>query len=241
MKLSIITPSLNQGKFIRQCIESVLNQDHQDFEHIVVDAESNDETHSILDEYPHLIKIIGKDSGPANAINKGFKKASGEIIAWLNSDDYYEKNIFSKILRVFEQDSNTSFVYGDLTFVKKNGDIKFADKTKYFDHNSLINISPDMRQPSSFFKRELMEKLNYLNEDFKIVFDYELFIRLTKETKPVYIPENIAYYRDYEETITRTNIRRQAIEIFKASQLHGGRFFSPVTKLVIARLIRNQL
>lgn len=241
MKLSIITPSLNQGKFIRQCIESVLNQDYDDVEHIIIDGGSNDETHSIINEYKHLIVKIEKDSGPASAINKGFHIAKGQIIAWLNSDDYFNNKIFGKIVNTFKVNYDAEFVFGNLTFVDIDCNIIFKDKSRYFDHNSLVNISPDIRQPSSFFKADILKRVGYLNENLKIVFDYDLFIKLTELTKPLYIDENISFYRDYPETITRKNIRKQAVEIFKVSQLHGGKLLSPVSKLALKRILKGKL
>src|SRR5205085_4919715 len=103
VKISIITPSYNQGRFIRDTIESVLNQNYPNFEHIVIDAVSNDNTVEILKEYPHLKWISEKDKGAADAINKGMKMATGEITTWLNSDDYFEQNIFSYVEKQFQE------------------------------------------------------------------------------------------------------------------------------------------
>ncbi len=101
LKFSIVTPSLNQGRFIRDTIESVLNQNYQNFEHIVIDGGSNDDTINILKEYAHLKWTSEKDNGPTDAINKGFKLATGDIFTWLNSDDYFEKNIFKDVVKEF--------------------------------------------------------------------------------------------------------------------------------------------
>lgn len=241
MKFSIITPSLNQGKFIRDCIESVLNQNNNDFEHIIVDGESKDNTNDILSEYQHLKIICEKDTGPADAINKGFKAAIGEIIAWLNADDYYDKNVFNIINDIFENRAGAEFVYGNLTFVDLNKNILLKDVTKEFNYNSLINISPDIRQPCSFFKNTLLQKAGFINENLKIVFDYDLFIRMIKYTKPIYVNQNLSFYRDYSDTITRKNIRKQGFEIFKVSQSHGGKLFSPVTKISLKRILKGIL
>jgi len=88
VKISIITPTLNHAQYIEDTILSVKNQDYSDFEHIIIDGGSTDGTVDILKKYPHLIWISEKDSGQSNAINKGFKMASGDILAWINSDDY---------------------------------------------------------------------------------------------------------------------------------------------------------
>lgn len=87
LKISVVTVSFNQGRFIRQNIESVLNQGYTNFEHVIIDGGSTDETISILKEYPHLNWVSEKDKGQSDGLNKGFRKATGEIIVWINSDD----------------------------------------------------------------------------------------------------------------------------------------------------------
>lgn len=241
MKISIITPSLNQGNYIKDCIESVINQNYNNFEHIIIDGDSDDNTFEVINNYNHLRVVREKDSGPASAINKGFKLASGEIVAWLNADDYYDSNVLQKINSVFEENPKVEFVYGNLTFVNEKKNILFRDKSKSFSYDSLINKSPDIRQPSSFYKTDLIKKVKYLDEDLKIVFDYDLFIKMAKISEPFYTDENISFYRDYPDTITRKNVRKQALEIWKVSMRHGGKLISPITKLVLYRLIKGVL
>jgi len=241
LKISIITPSLNHGKYIKDCIESVLKQGYSNFEHIIVDGDSSDNTDEVLKKYSHVKIIKEKDTGPSSAINKGFGMATGEIVGWLNADDYYDKNVFSKINSVFEKDNDTGFVYGNLTFVDINKKIILKDITKKFNYRSLIDESPDIRQPSSFYKTSLVKKVNYLDENLKIVFDYDLFIKLSKITDPIYLDENIAFYRDYSDTITRKNVRKQALEILKVSRRYKGKLISQITRIVLYRLIKGVL
>lgn len=241
MKISIITPSLNQGEYINDCIESVLNQNYENFEHIIVDAVSSDSTLSVIAKYSHLKLISEKDNGPAEAINKGFKAATGDIVAWLNADDFYDENVFHTVARKFIENSKLNYLYGNLTFVDADKKILLKDKTKKVNFNSLVNCSPDIRQPCSFFKKDIINKVNYLNENLKLVFDYDLFIKLTKVTQPEYIDMNFTFYRDHAKTLTRKNVRKQSMEIFKTARSHGGKLFTPITKLVIIRLIKGEL
>lgn len=241
MRFSVITPSLNQGRFIADCIDSVLRQDYDDIEHIIVDGGSSDETSEVLKGYSHLKIITGIDSGPANAINKGFRIASGEVLSWLNADDYYEEKVFGKLNLLFKENSDLQFLYGNLTFVDINKNILYKDKTRKFDFDSLVNTSPDIRQPCSFYRRELVVKANFLNEKIKTVFDYDLFIKMSKHTVPFYLDENLAYYRDYADTLTRKNIRIQGMEIFKISRSYGARLFSPLTKISLKRILKGKL
>jgi len=95
--ISIVTPSLNQGRYIEQTIQSVLLQNYPNFEHIVIDGGSTDGTVEILKKYPHLKWISEKDSGQSEALNKGLKMATGDIIAWINSDDWYAEGAFNNV------------------------------------------------------------------------------------------------------------------------------------------------
>jgi glycosyltransferase involved in cell wall biosynthesis len=123
MKISIVTPSFNQGQFIADAIESVANQDYPDKEHIIIDAQSTDKTIEVIKSYehlPHLKWVSEPDEGQADAINKGFKMASGDVVAWLNADDYYLADTFSKVADVFERNPQVNIVYSDTMLVDKN-------------------------------------------------------------------------------------------------------------------------
>ena len=117
--VSIITPSLNQGKFIRAAIESVLNQDYEQIEYIVIDGGSTDDTLSILEEYKGRLTYISEpDEGQSNAINKGFRMAHGSIVAWLNSDDVYEPGCVSHAVELMEADPMVAEVLGNHIYEK---------------------------------------------------------------------------------------------------------------------------
>lgn len=229
LKLSIITPSFNQGKFIKDTIESILCQDYSNYEHIVVDGCSKDETLEILRSYTHIKWISEKDNGAAEAINKGFKLADGDIITWINSDDYYQKNIFGKLMNIFQSHSNIDFIYGNRTVVIPDKKKELPEKTLKQSAERLIHYSADIvRQPCSFYRKSLLEKVGYLNESLKLVFDYELFIRIFNQTEPYYIDENYAFQRDYGSTLTRSNMRKQAMEIFSISRKYGAKLTDPI-------------
>ena len=123
MKISIITPSYNQEIFIGETILSVLNQDgNYDLEHIIIDGKSTDGTDSVLKKYKDKIRIIcEKDNGQAEAINKGFSLASGEIIGWLNSDDIYHKDTIRRVIGFFEEHPDKQWAYGKCNIVDAHG------------------------------------------------------------------------------------------------------------------------
>lgn len=229
LKISIITPSFNQGKYIRDTIESVINQNYKNYDHIVIDGGSTDETVNILKEYPHLIWISEKDKGAADAINKGFEMADGDVVTWINSDDYYEANSFIEVSNYFSNDTNIEFLYGNRSVSMPIKNKVYSEKTIIQDAQKLIHISADIvRQPCSFFRSSLLRKVGLLNADLKIVFDYDLFIRMFLETKPYYVDRSFAVQRDYGDTLSRRNLKRQALEIFKVSRKYGAKLTDPI-------------
>ena len=116
-RISVVTPTYNQGKYIRDTIESVLKQNYENFEHIVIDGGSTDETVSILKSYPHLHWVSERDRGQTHALNKGFRKATGEIIAWINSDDWYADGVFHEAAAALE---HAPLVMGRCELIDKN-------------------------------------------------------------------------------------------------------------------------
>lgn len=237
LKLSVISPSYNQGKYIEDMLLSIKSQNYKNFEHIVMDACSTDETESIVRRYNFSKFISEKDKGPAAALNKGFKLATGDIFCWINTDDYFEKNIFETVINVFQK-SNADLVFGNLTYVDANRKVLSKEKTTGYDFNSLIHKNPyNVRQPSTFFTRKIFEKVGGLNEDLKTIFDYEMFLRMLKITKPVYIDKNLAYYRDHIETITRLGMKKQSRELLKVIMNNGGKLTNYVTLRLIKRSI----
>ncbi|MCX6164366.1 MAG: glycosyltransferase family 2 protein [Ignavibacteriae bacterium] len=239
LKFSIITPSYNQGRFIKDTIESVISQNYYDIEHIVIDGGSTDDTVEILKSYSHLKWISEQDKGAANAINKGVRIAKGDIITWINSDDYYEKNIFNDIARVFEENPEISFVYGNLIFVNETKKILHIDKTEEYVVENFIHKNADgLRQPCTFFRKSLFEKVGGLDESLKCVFDYDLFIKMLLITKPYYLNKNLAYYRDYGNTLTRRNIKTQGMEIIKVARKYGAKIYD---KIILKSYIKKVL
>ncbi|MBA4311486.1 MAG: glycosyltransferase [Chlorobiaceae bacterium] len=215
MRISIITPSYNQGEFIEDTIKSVINQDHKDIEHIIMDGGSTDQTVSILKKYDHLKWVSERDSGQSNAINMGFRKVSGNIIAWLNSDDYYEDHIFGDIVKYFEQNPECMLLYGDITFVNKEGHSLYKVSGDTIDYGKLIECPDIVRQPSFFWRREVIEIIGGVDEDLHLVMDFDFFLRIARRYKFHYINRNLSYYRTYEVNKTSALPRRQVYEIYK--------------------------
>lgn len=215
LKISIVTPSFNQGEYIEQTIESVLNQSYENFEHIVIDGGSDDSTIEILKKYKHLKWISEKDSGQSNAINKGLKMASGDIFAWLNSDDYYERNIFSAVAEYFVRNPECDFLYGDITFINKNNKTLFKLSGDLLNFKSLLTNPDLIRQPSFFWRKDAFLKIGGIDETLNLVMDYDIFLKFSRLKNPGYLNKNLSYYRTYNDTKTIKFRKKQAIEIYK--------------------------
>ncbi|OGU46776.1 MAG: hypothetical protein A2X68_03530 [Ignavibacteria bacterium GWC2_56_12] len=239
MKISVITPSFNHGEFIEDTIRSVANQDHDDIEHIVVDGGSTDSTLATLKKYPRVRWVSEQDSGQGNAINKGFAMATGDVLAWLNADDYYEENVFGRIIAYFKDHPDCMFLYGDLTFVDKLGrplNKYTGDKITY---DSLIANPDIVRQPSSFWRREVMERLGGIDESFHLVMDLDFFLRVGKRYPLHYLEGNLSYYRHYGETKSTALARRQVGEIYRVYRSHGIILTGPIVRSLLAKYIRT--
>lgn len=204
MKISIITVSFNSGKTVRDTIESVLAQSYQDYEYLIIDGGSKDDTINIVKEYyPRFdgrMKYVSEpDRGLYDAINKGIHMATGDIVGIINSDDFYHRNdIFKIIASAFETDSSIQAVYGDVRFVNSDN----LDKTVRYYSSASFNPSKFRwgwmpAHPSFFTYKDNFDKYGYYKIDYQIAADFELLLRfLYIHHLPVkYIPEDFLKMR----------------------------------------------
>ena len=185
MKFSIIIPSYNQAEYIEQCLDSIVNQEYNNFEILIIDAQSKDGTLKIIKqyskEYPNLIKYISeKDSGQADAINKGIKISRGELITWQNCDDkYLNNNVLRDVSNIFSSDNSLKLVYGNMDLIDQNsGKIRTLKYSKvYFD--SLLYEGMVLSNQCTFWKKNLHKEIGLL-KNTRTDFDYEWFLRVFK-------------------------------------------------------------
>ena len=185
-KISIITPSYNHGEFIEDAILSVKNQKKVNIEHIIIDGGSKDNTKNILKKYRHLKWISKKNRGQTHALNIGLKLATGNIIGWLNADDYYSHNIFKKIINKLEDD-NIDFTYGDYQYVTKNKKkIRKRISKKYFLISKKIVSRFICFIPSTtfFIKKDKLKNIKF-DEKIKFTMDKEFFANLLNKNLKV--------------------------------------------------------
>ena len=207
-KISIITPSLNQGNFIEETIRSVLLQNYPNLEYIIIDGGSNDNTIEIIKRYESSISywVSEPDKGQADAINKGIKKASGEIINWLNSDDYYEEGALFKIATAFIENPEIKCISAKERRIDAKGKFKNYSFGSYLGETlEETIITGHIDQPSTFFRSEVFKKIPSINQNFKFCFDIDLWIRFLLEfgmSRVCCIPDIVATFRYHKNSKT---------------------------------------
>ena len=211
MKFSIVTISYNQVKFLRQCIESILNQQNVDIEYIVVDPGSTDGSRDIINSYEGIKKIYQMDIGPADGLNNGFKIATGDYFGFINSDDYLLPNSIKKLENEIVK-SNASFISGKGLEISNNKCTTISPSKLTL--NKMLYQSSILFQPSTFFSRTLYNKINGFNPNNHSCWDYELFIDLlTVGAEHHLIKETIAAFRIYPDSITGSGRLNEQIQI----------------------------
>ena len=216
MKITVITPTWNQAEFIEKTIQSVVTQTHQDMEYIIVDNCSDDGTEEIvkryMEKYPYIVYIREKDKGQADAINKGFHMASGDIVCWLNSDDfYYSDKVFEKVCQVFENNTKIHVVVGDGIYCDKEGNFTEPIPCDRGVKSWVLSRWYYILQPAVFWKRE--EGL-LLDTKYHYVFDWKFFIGLQQKYDFNFVHECIAVYRMYEDNKTGLDNASRKKEIY---------------------------
>lgn len=221
MKFSIITPSYNQGRFLHDCIGSVLSQKGVEYEHIVVDACSTDKTREVLASYPHLIWSSEKDEGMSDGINKGFRKASGDWLMWLNCDDFLMPDALVKVADFIRSHPDADVVHGDCQYIEED---KTPIRRKYdtsVDEWDLLFVGCIIPSTSAFYRREIIDAGQLLDVSYKNCMDWEFYLRLVRKGyRFAYVPELLASFRWYEESTTSKNWQRMIDEGLHAQRDH---------------------
>ena len=186
-KISIVTPAYKCGHLIERCIKSVTSQEYPNLEHIIVDGGSPDNTIEVLKRYPHLRWVSEKDTGEANALNKGLTMVTGDVVCWLNADDYLHPDALIPVGKLFAKNPNWELVFGNTHMVDPNGKIIWEKNSvpstslktlvKWWEHPTMPH------QPSMFFRKRLFDRVGPLNESLHFSIDLELWLRCAVETK----------------------------------------------------------
>lgn len=206
-KISIITPSYNQGKYLEANILSVLEQNNIDLEHIVIDGGSSDESTSVLEKYSDQLTywVSEKDNGQTDAINKGIAKSSGNIITWINSDDLLTPGSLEKVLNYFNNNPDIALIHGKTILFKEDG-FKKESAGNYLSglpHAYLSGMS--FPQPSSFFTRKALETVSLPDIKLQYGMDYDLFLRMALQFDFLQVPDIFSKYLLHDASKSMTS------------------------------------
>lgn len=205
MKISIITPSYNQADYIEETIQSVLNQGYHDLEYIIIDGGSNDGSKEIIKKYDQQLAywVSEPDQGQTDAINKGFRKATGDIVAWLNSDDIYPEGTLHHVAKAFHEKPEANLIYGDVMNFSSEGK-EHVFSNPLFDPITFIS-KVAIHQPSVFWKRQLFDEIGMLDESFYYLMDYDLWMRIFYSYPTHKINQTLSRFRIHSEAKTADN------------------------------------
>lgn len=215
MKISIITPSYNQGKYIEKTITSVLSQSYKDVEHIIVDGKSTDDTVKILKKYSSKIKWISeKDKGPADAINKGIKISTGDILCFLNSDDMLEKGVLAYIADYFKNYPDRMWLTGNYYIINSKGKRirSFISLYKTFfrlmPFKRTLLLTNFIIQPSTFIRKEIVGEIGLIDYNLKYALEYEYWLRIISKYPLFTTNKKLSSFRVHPESMGGTVYNR---------------------------------
>ena len=214
-RISIVTPSYNQGQFVEETIRSVLLQGYPDLEYIIMDGGSTDGSADIIRRYEPWLACWASepDRGQSHAINKGWRRATGEILAWLNSDDTYEPGAIGKGAEFLGTHPNTAMIYGDCHRVDETGRIIGPFSTMSFDLAALVCNQPFIPQQTVLVRQKAIEAAGGTNEDLHVVMDWELWLRIARAGFEIgHIAQVMARFRRYPDAKTSMHVERSGSE-----------------------------
>ena len=199
-KVSIITPSYNQGHYIEATIRSVLAQDYPNIEYIVIDGGSKDDSVEIIRRYAERMTywVSEKDKGHADALNKGFGRATGEILAWLNSDDIYHPGVVSEAVAYLKEHPQVGMVYADANLTDQQGAVigKFA--ARQTSYQAMLRGSVHIPQATTFWRADVWRQVGPLDLSLFFSFDYDLWVKIAKVSEIKYLPRLWADFRMHD-------------------------------------------
>lgn len=236
-KVSIVTPSFKQAHFLEATILSVLEQDYPNIEYLIVDGGSTDGSVEIIRKYADKLAwwVSEPDKGHADALNKGFEHATGEIFAWLNSDDTYLPGAISGAVAYLQDHPDVGMVYGDANLIDENGQILGQFASRQTDYKRLLQGSVHIPQATTFIRADLWRQLGALSTTLFFAFDYDLWVRLAKISRLEYVPRLWANFRLHEQGKSIVNDDRCYPDMIRVYEREVGKGFSRIKLRAVMR------
>ena len=221
--VSIVTPSFNQGRFLKRTIESVLAQSYPNIQYVVIDGGSNDESIEVLRSYGNRFYWLSEpDRGQTDAINKGLARANGEILAYLNSDDTLAPRAIERVVQYLQEHPDCDMVYGEADYIDEKDTVIGGYKTADYSFAHLLEDCM-VCQPAAFWRRRIAEKVGPFNEHLNFAMDYDYWLRIAKAGGTIqFLPEKLACSRLYLQTKTLSARPKIYQEIFEICRRHTG-------------------
>ena len=227
--VTVVTPSYNQGRFIAATIESVLAQDYPNVEYLIIDGASTDDTAAVVARYAGRLTFVSEpDRGQSEAINKGFQRARGRYVAWLNSDDVFLPGAISAAVAALDANPDAGAVYGEGYQIDEAGNvISRFEVTQQFNLWKLLNVSDYILQQTVFFRRSIFEEIGWVDEALHYGMDWELLMRIGLRYPVIYVPHYMGAIREYPTAKSFAGGAKRARELAGIMRAHTGKRFPP--------------
>jgi glycosyltransferase involved in cell wall biosynthesis len=219
--ISIVTPTLNAATYLDRCLASVQEQSVGQLEHFVVDGGSTDRTAEIVQHAPGVTWLSRPGSSQTQAINEGLRRATGDIVAWLNADDLYAPDALAFVLDRFARDPSLDVLYGDCEVIGEHDEPLWSERPGPYDFRRMLRRGNYIAQPAVFLRRTVFDQLGYLDDSLEYAMDYEFWLRL-KGRRFVYVPRQLAYFRWHAASKSARGQLQGWREFLRIVSRHGG-------------------
>ncbi|MCD0490214.1 glycosyltransferase [Pedobacter sp. MC2016-14] len=218
MKISVLTPSFNSGKYIERAIQSVIDQDYKDYEHIITDGGSKDDTLDIIKRYSHINYISERDKGQSDAMNKAFKMSNGDIIVYLNADDEFSPNAFKTIAKAFKDYPEADMIVGNLIYLAPDEKVTRIPSNKYLDIvRYWLNLFPN-NPVSYFYKRKVQVEIGEFPVDNHFAMDVWFLLKAYQKFKVSKVDATLGIF--HSDGNNKTALTDTGVNLHKTVKAH---------------------
>jgi glycosyltransferase involved in cell wall biosynthesis len=226
--ISVVTPTFNQARFIAQAVESVRDQRYPELEHLVIDGLSTDDTLRVIEPYADDLVIVSEaDSGQTEAINKGLRRATGDVICWLNSDDYLLPGALQAVGEFFAAHPEVNWVTGDGVIVDVEGRPiqgpvrAYKQVLRRFPPSVYLGLANGIVQPATFWRRSVHDEVGYLDESLHYTMDYDWWLRLLETGRPGKINQAMCGFRIHDASKSGSLYQQMLEEDYQTFATHN--------------------